>query len=115
MFVKLHDSDGILDVAAQSTTAVKVLFLKLLMTVMYGKSQNCYNYIRGSRKFCQRGTNNTDTFLFYYFSSRWDGERIESSVRQRNAIEMAFRWRADNGQSLNAGLVALFVLGDPDQ
>ena len=30
-----------------------------------------------------------------------------SSVRQRNAIEMAFRWCADNGPPLHAGLVAL--------
>ena len=30
-----------------------------------------------------------------------------SSVRQRNAIQMAFRWRADVGPTLNAGLVAL--------
>ena len=29
---------------------------------------------------------------------------------------MAFRWRADNGPKLNAGLVALvFFSGDPDQ
>ena len=40
------------------------------------------------------------------------GEGIEdpnwlSSARQRNAIEMAFRWRADDGPTLNAGLVAL--------
>ena len=28
------------------------------------------------------------------------------SDRQRNAIEMAFRWRADDGQTLNADLVA---------
>ena len=27
----------------------------------------------------------------------------------------AFRWRADNGLPLNAGLVALRFLGDPDQ
>ena len=33
-----------------------------------------------------------------------------SSARQRNAIEMAFRWRADNGQTLNAGLVAFTVI-----
>ena len=38
-----------------------------------------------------------------------------SSVRQGNAIEMAIRWRADNGPPLNAGLVALGFLGDPDQ
>ena len=30
-----------------------------------------------------------------------------SSARQRNAIKMAFRWRADNGPTVNAGLVAL--------
>ena len=31
-----------------------------------------------------------------------------SSARQRNAIVMAFRWRADDGPTLNAGLVALW-------
>ena len=45
--------------------------------------------------------------IFFY-------ERIEdpntaingpSSARQRNAILMAFRWRADVDQTLNAGLV----------
>ena len=30
-----------------------------------------------------------------------------SSARQQNAIQMAFRWRADDGPTLNAGLVAL--------
>ena len=30
-----------------------------------------------------------------------------SSARQRNSIKMAFRWRANGGPSLNAGLVAL--------
>ena len=30
-----------------------------------------------------------------------------SSARQRNAIIMAFRWRADDGPTLNAGLLAL--------
>ena len=29
------------------------------------------------------------------------------SARQRNAILMAFRWRADDGPTLNSGLVAL--------
>ena len=40
-----------------------------------------------------------------------------SSARQRNAIEMAFRWRADDGPTLGAGLVyvALCCLGDPGQ
>ena len=30
-----------------------------------------------------------------------------SSARQRNAILMAFRWRADDGLTLNSGFVAL--------
>ena len=30
-----------------------------------------------------------------------------SSAHQQNAILMAFRWRADNGPTLNVGLVAL--------
>ena len=30
-----------------------------------------------------------------------------SLVRQRNAIDMAFRWRADDGPTLNADLAAL--------
>ena len=30
-----------------------------------------------------------------------------SSARQRNAIYMAFRWRANDGPTLNAGLVDL--------
>ena len=30
-----------------------------------------------------------------------------SSARQRNAINMAFRWRANDDPTLNAGLVAL--------
>ena len=33
------------------------------------------------------------------------------SARHQNAIPMAFRWRADNGPPLNAGLVALRFLG----
>ena len=38
-----------------------------------------------------------------------------SSARQRSAIYMAFRWRADDGPTLKAVLVALwFCSGDPD-
>ena len=59
--------------------------------------------------FCQRGSK-----FDIFFSV--DGGGIEdaytaingpSSARQRNAIEMVFRWRADDGSTLNAGLVAL--------
>ena len=42
----------------------------------------------------------------------WRGDRNATyrgptSARQRNAIEMVLRWRADNGPPLNASLVAL--------
>ena len=33
--------------------------------------------------------------------------RGPASARQRNAISIAFRWRANDGPTLNAGLVAL--------
>ena len=48
-------------------------------------------------------------------SARQRNAIVMSSARQRNAIVMAFRWRADNGPSLNAGLVALCFSEDPDQ
>ena len=46
--------------------------------------------MHGPRKFCQRGSN-LDNFFFRLMS----GER------------MAFRWRADDGETLNAGSIAL--------
>ena len=36
-----------------------------------------------------------------------------SSARQRNVIQMALRWRTDDGPTLNAGLVAA-IFRDPD-
>ena len=41
-----------------------------------------------------------------------------SLTRQRNAIEMVFSWRTDDGPRSNAGSVALRILrisGNPDQ
>ena len=35
--------------------------------------------------------------------------------RHFNAIEIGFRWRADDGPTLNAGLVASGFSGGPDQ
>ena len=55
----------------------------------------------GSRKFCQRGSK----FDFFFFFFLLVGEWIEdpntaidrpTSAHQRNAISMAFRWRADD-------------------
>ena len=63
--------------------------------------------IRGSRKFCQRGSN-FDKFFFLLLvdeGREYPNTTISgpSLARQRNAIEMAFRWRADDGPTLNAG------------
>ena len=74
---------------------------------------NCIN-MRGSRKFCQRGSNFDNVFLFFFLHVIDEGREDPnttisgpSSARQRNAIKMAFHWRADDGPTLNAGLVAL--------
>ena len=63
--------------------------------------------MRGSRKFCHRGSNYDKAFL--------DNEKERTKYHQKGAIIgppakrhlMAFRWRADGGPTLNAGLVAL--------
>ena len=63
--------------------------------------------MRGSRKLSQTGSNTYNFFLLV-------GWRED-----RNAIEMAFCWRADNGPPLNAGLFVIFrgsgsiLLGNP--
>ena len=53
----------------------------------------------GSRKFFQRGSN---VFLFLVDEGR---EGPNTTLR---GPSMAFRWRADGGPTLNAGLVALW-------
>ena len=89
--------------------------------------------MRGSRKFCLRGSNfDLDNvvllllffcfclFVYVYFYSFFifflvdEGRKVPNTTIsgpslacQRNAIKMAFRWRADDGPTLNAGLVAL--------
>ena len=63
--------------------------------------------MRRSRKFCQRGSN-FDFFLFD--EGRKDPNTTisgPSMAGQRNAVQIAFRWQADDGPTLNAGLVAL--------
>ena len=65
--------------------------------------------MRGSRKFFQKGS--TFDKFFFVIDEGIEDQNITinrpSSARQRNAIKMAFRWRADDGPTLNAGLVAL--------
>ena len=69
--------------------------------------------MRGSRTFCQRGGPTSTVFISFIFSLKGGGGENQnttisrqSSARQRNAIQMAFRWRVDDGPTLN-GLVAL--------
>ena len=53
----------------------------------------------------------TLTAFFFVDEGREDSNATiggPSSARQRSAIEVAFRWRADGGPTLNAGLVALW-------
>ena len=60
--------------------------------------------MRGSRKFLEGG-------YFCLIDGGLEDPNTAStgpsSARQRNAIEMAFRWRADDGPSLIAGFVSL--------
>ena len=49
-------------------------------------------------------------FFFFTFFSLMRGERIEIELKagqDRPSSEMVFRWQADDGPILNAGLVAL--------
>ena len=65
--------------------------------------------MRGPRKFCQRGFN-FDNVFFLVDERREDANTAISGpslAHQRNATEMALRWRADDGPTLNADLVAL--------
>ena len=55
-----------------------------------------------------RGSPNFDNVLFIVNQARKDTTIPgPSSARHRNAIYMAFCWRADDGSTLNAGLGAL--------
>ena len=67
----------------------------------FGKQLMLYDdsvIMRGSRKYCQRGSNSNNFFLVD--EGREDPNSAKSgpsSARQRNGIEMAFRWWADDG------------------
>ena len=66
--------------------------------------------MRRSRKFCQRGSNVEVLGVFLVDEGREDPNTTISGPSlacQGNAISMAFCWRADDGPTLNAGLVAL--------
>ena len=65
--------------------------------------------MRGSRKLYQWRSKFDNVFFIFDKGIEDLNTAINgpSSTGQRNAIEVAFRWRADDGQTLNAGLVAL--------
>ena len=59
--------------------------------------------MRGSRKFCERGSN-FDNVVFLFNEGREDPDTTISgplSACQRNAMQMEFRWRADDDPKLN--------------
>ena len=68
--------------------------------------------MNGSRKLCQcRGC---PTLSFFFDNGREDQNSTKSgpsSAHQRNAIEIAFRWWADDDPTLYADI----FLGNPDQ
>ena len=63
--------------------------------------------MRGSRKFCQRGSKFDFFLVDVGIKDQNTALNGPSSARQRNAIEMAFRWWADVGLTLNADFVVL--------
>ena len=70
-------------------------------------------FMRGSRKFCQRGSNFDNSFFVCFFLVDEGKEDPNTTIsgpswaRQRNAIKMAIRRRGYDGPTLNAGLLAL--------
>ena len=87
------------------------LYMGLYMGCIYTSILIAYTYvIRGSGKFCQRGSNYDKVF----FSFMRGGEgRIQIPLlagHQRPACETPFKWRFAGGPMIatwNAGLVAL--------
>ena len=57
-------------------------------------------------KNCQRGSEFVYLFIDRGIEDQNTAINGQSSAHQRNAIEMAFCWRSDDGPTLNAGLVA---------
>ena len=75
------------------------------------RERKAYNTCADPENFVSLGRTLTTFFLVDPNTTK----SAPSLVRQRNAIEMALRWRADDGPTLNAGLVAFRISGDPDQ
>ena len=64
--------------------------------------------IRGSRKFCKRGSNFDNVFFLSLFLVDEGREDPNTKIRGPSSVHpSAKRWRADDDPTLNAGLVAL--------
>ena len=73
-------------------------------------------FMRGSRKFYQRGSK-FDNVFFFFGGGGWllmSGGRIKMPLlaghhrpASETLFEIAFLWRANDGSTLNAGLAAL--------
>ena len=74
--------------------------------------------MRGSKSFVRGGPTLT-TFLYIVVNEGREDPNTTLSrpslARRKTPFYMAFRCRAHDGQTLNAGFVALLFLGDPDQ
>ena len=82
---------------------------KIITLFLYLKFSAEEPVMRGSRKFCRKRSN-FDNVSFLVDEGREKPNTTlsgPSSARRRNAIKMAFRWRADDVPTLNAGLVTL--------
>ena len=88
-----------------------VAFFKDKNAVFNGNQRNQNTVRARSRKLCHSPTILTP-FFFFLFSrggggwGSWNQLPRPSSARQRNAVEMAFRWRADVRLTLNVGWAA---------
>ena len=66
------------------------------------KNKNAVN-IRGSRKFYQRASNNSDNDFFMR------GEYPNITKSESSSAPSLIRWSADDDQTLNAGMVAFVI------
>ena len=67
-----------------------------------------FQEVSGSRKFCQRRSNSDKCLGFLGVRRSYTTYSGPPSVRQRNANEMVFFWPAEDGQTLNAGVLRGF-------